>query len=402
MEREYLLSDLFEISTTKSIDKNKLELKPTGKYDFIGRTSVNNGIQGNIDKLEYEANPKNTFSLVQIGESIALWREREWYASQNIFILKPKMPEINDTFLYFQTLINKQMSKYGNAYNSYPTMKSLLVTKISVPVTKEDQIDWNYMKDYIAELEEERIAELEQYLIATGLNDYQLTEEDINTLSLSQKRNNKESDCKDANWISEKMKFFRCGDLFKIHPTKAYKMSNEELYKTKGSSPVLSNSSSNNGIAGYCGLTTIEDGNIITFSDTTTGADTMFYQPSPFIGYPHVQGMYPNDKNNWKEYQQRYFICAMKCVCGNGWSYSNKFNRKLVAEMQPLLPIKVDKNGNPVIDNERKYHKNGYIPDWDYMEKYIRVIEKIVIADVVKYKDDQIYRTKRLIRNYCT
>ena len=66
------------------------------------------------------------------------------------------------------------------------------------------------------------------------------------------------------------MREFRCGDLFDIHPTKAYKMSNGELYQTNGNSPVLSNSSVDNGIGGYCGLDTTENGKIITFSDTTT------------------------------------------------------------------------------------------------------------------------------------
>lgn len=83
---------------------------------------------------------------------------------------------------------------------------------------------------------------------------------------------------------------FRVGDLFDIHPTIAYKMKNSDLFAKEGSTPVLSNSSANNGIGGYCGLEPTEQGNIITFSDTTTGADTMFYQAGPFIGYPHVQG----------------------------------------------------------------------------------------------------------------
>ena len=43
------------------------------------------------------------------------------------------------------------------------------------------------------------------------------------------------------------MREFRWGDLFDIHPTKAYKMSNGELYQTNGNSPVLSNSSVDNG-----------------------------------------------------------------------------------------------------------------------------------------------------------
>ena len=35
--------------------------------------------------------------------------------------------------------------------------------------------------------------------------------------------------------------------------------------------------------------------------------------------------------------------------------------------------------------------------DWNYMEKYIRAMEKVVIADVVKYKDQVIETTKRIV-----
>ena len=38
-------------------------------------------------------------------------------------------------------------------------------------------------KDRVAELEKDRVAELENYLIASGLNDYKLTEEDKSVLA---------------------------------------------------------------------------------------------------------------------------------------------------------------------------------------------------------------------------
>ena len=61
------------------------------------------------------------------------------------------------------------------------------------------------------------------------------------------------------------------------------------------------------------------------------------------------------------------------------------------------LPIQTDTEGNPIIDTKCKYHSDGYIPDWDFMEKYIKAIEKIVIADVVKYKDAMISKTKEVV-----
>jgi hypothetical protein len=47
-----------------------------------------------------------------------------------------------------------------------------------------DDIDWDYMRDRITELERDRITELDAYLQATGLNDYELTEDDKKILSL--------------------------------------------------------------------------------------------------------------------------------------------------------------------------------------------------------------------------
>lgn len=145
--KNFLLSELFDISTTKSVDKNKIDIKENAPYDFIGRTSSNYGIQGHVDKLDFEPNPKNSFSLVQVGESVALWRKNKWYASQNIFLLNPKLDKIKDVFLYIQTVINKKMSIYGNAYNSYPTIKSLLHTYIELPVKTTYKPDFQLMSE---------------------------------------------------------------------------------------------------------------------------------------------------------------------------------------------------------------------------------------------------------------
>jgi hypothetical protein len=53
-----------------------------------------------------------------------------------------------------------------------------------------DDINWQYMRDRITKLERDRITELDAYLQATGLNDYELTEDDKKVLS--QKVNTKE------------------------------------------------------------------------------------------------------------------------------------------------------------------------------------------------------------------
>jgi hypothetical protein len=227
-------------------------------------------------------------------------------------------------------------------------------------------------------LERDYVAVLDAYLRVIGLNDYELTEDDKKILSLSAKRASDEDGTLEDN-SEDEVKFgkVKVSKLFDIHPTSAYKMSNSDLFATIGDTPVLSNSSANNGIGGYSVLEPTENGNIITFSDTTTGPDTMFYQPNPFIGYAHVQGMYPL-QDGWSEASYEYFIGALRKAAGDGWSYAVKFNRKLVADMDVTLPIKSDGT-----------------PDFGYMEHYIRAIENVVIADVVKYKDKVIEETRK-------
>lgn len=156
-------------------------------------------------------------------------------------------------------------------------------------------------------------------------------------------------------------KSFKVGELFDIHPTNAYKMKNDELFAIAGTTPVMSNSSVNNGIGGYCGLDPTEQGGIITFSDTTTGADTMFYQANPFIGYPHVQGMYPHQSDRWDEKSCLYVISCIRKSSGNGWSYAVKFNRALVKEFSIELPVieSPDLNHKYTVDDiDFKYMQN--------------------------------------------
>ncbi len=169
-------------------------------------------------------------------------------------------------------------------------------------------------------------------------------------------------------------KKFEIGCLFDIHPTKAYKMSNKDLFASKGTTPVLSNSSADNGIGGSCGLPPTEKGGIITFSDTTTGADTMFYQPHPFIGYPHVQGMYPLVPEKWGEKSCLYVISCIRRAAGDDWSYSNKFTRTLVKKLEIELPV--IKSINP------KHQYSIADIDWQYMQERIAKLEQERIAEL--------------------
>lgn len=152
---------------------------------------------------------------------------------------------------------------------------------------------------------------------------------------------------------------FVVGELFDVHPTKAYKLKNSELLTTSGKNPVVVNSSYNNGIGGYTDQELTESGGILTFSDTTSGADTLFFQEKPFVGYPHVQGMYP------KAFQlttnvAKFMIASLRASINKySWNYTNKLTRTFISSTTIKLPLK------PSTDPSN-YTQDDI--DWTYMD----------------------------------
>lgn len=102
---EFRVGELFEVKISKSVDKGGLEFAEDGEYDFIGRTPLNNGIQGRLNKLKFEANQEGTYSIAQIGMHVCQYRERKWYASQNIFVLTPFAEKSHKANKFIATVI---------------------------------------------------------------------------------------------------------------------------------------------------------------------------------------------------------------------------------------------------------------------------------------------------------
>ena len=160
---------------------------------------------------------------------------------------------------------------------------------------------------------------------------------------------------------------FPIGELFDIHPTKAYKLTNSSLMEEDGINPVVVNSSFNNGIGGYTNQENTEKGGIITFSDTTS-ADAIFFQETDFVGYPHVQGMYPigKYKDKWSKYSLLFFVSVFRNrALGLNYDYVNKFTRESAKQISIKLPV--DETGNP---------------DFSYMESYMKNLELAVSSSL--------------------
>ena len=78
--------------------------------------------------------------------------------------------------LFFVNIINKHM--YQFSYQNKPGIEIYKNLNIQLPITSTGEIDFAFMENFISELEEERISELNAYLEVTGLKDYTLTKEE--------------------------------------------------------------------------------------------------------------------------------------------------------------------------------------------------------------------------------
>lgn len=354
---------MFCVKANPQLNKESFNFNVHGKYPYFTRTTNNNGILGYVDYLDEEHKIQGeTIAVGMLGMRF-FYMDSDFYAGQFTKTLFPTYSFLNkNNVQYFIALLNKQSGLY----------KSVLVrdfekvfydSKLLLPV-KGGKIDFDFIESYMRELEQERIRELEQYLRVTGLDTYALTPREHEILT---------------SHASGATRLFRIGDLFDIHPTKSYGVTNITLFETQGHVPVVVNSSINNGVGGFVNLLPTEKGGIITYSDTTT-ADAIFYQPIDFIGYSHVQGLYPVHKNIWNERRSLYFLSAFKKIARGRFDYATKFNRQIAKELQVCLPVT----------------QSGDI-DYDYMEAYISAIEKIVIRGVVEWKNKVIEATKSVV-----
>ena len=159
--------------------------------------------------------------------------------------------------------------------------------------------------------------------------------------------------------------------MFEINPTKYYRLKNEDIISKDGNVPLVSNSSIDNGVMGFSNLKPNNKGNTITCSDTTLGAETMYYQRKDFIGYSHIQHLVPKIEK-FNSAIAHFIISATRVTTSKKYDYGNKFNRDEMNKTKIQLPTK---------NNQ---------PDYQLMETLISAIQKLVIKDVVLYVEKKL------------
>ena len=279
----------------------------------------------------------------------------------NAYLVNPKFEKSEKLLHFFATTMQKSMKlKFG--YENKAGWEKVKNEKIQLPI-KSGKINFDFMESFIAELEAQRIAELEAYLLVTGLKNYILTAEEKEALN---------------DFELGKLDFedFKISEIFEINTPKKRFDANKVDILDSGHHYVV-RTSLNNGIRGCINenLQFLNNGNTISFGQDTA---TMFYQDKPYFTGDKIK-IVQSKENRLNRLNAQFFISTMgKSFSSFSWG-SSSFSVKVIENQTVKLPTKNNK------------------PDYTIMEIFISAIQKLVIKDVVLYADKKIVATKSIV-----
>lgn len=372
MNKEFVYSDLFKL-LPQSFKVSKLDLVPDGKTPAYSSDTRNNGCVGFVNKEPLFKVTEEVPVYLVFGDHTRTMNivHEDFCVMDNVKVLVPLVMMSDEVLLYVTTCWKKAIPNLGYArhWSVAKTVKFELPVVASSKPDHEytvNDIDWQYMRDRIAELERDRIAELDAYLKVTGLDDYILTDEDKKILS---------------NATQHEFKEFAVKDILPPINIKKYAKKPE----SKGNIPFVSCQTTNNGIASYCGEVP-EVSHCITVS-TNGNCFDCFWHNYPIIPSSDVEVLHKDGITDNAEIS--LCLCSALSLNTRLYSYSNKPKNGKVFDTIISLPV-IESS-----DPDHEYTVDDI--DWQDMERYIRAMEKVVIADVVKYKDRVIDETRKLV-----
>ena len=326
------LNKLFNVARSKSIDKRYLSFvdENTNTIEFIGRTSINNGIQGYVlkDSVNFEPNPSNSLSIIQIGHNWATWHDRPWYAAQNIFCLIPKKDQVyeHNVHMFLQSVINKKLQQY-QGFTTYPKVTDIKKMMLKLPVDKNGDPDWQYMDTYIAKLTA-------------------LAHKNVSSLTKAK--------AKSAKLDIDQWGEFKISDIYEHieHP-----VARSKKHYESGNIPFIASGAVNNGIDCYLAPKNKQDidkGNCLTISPVD---GSCFYQPNDFLGRGGGGSAISILRTNKSLSQATHVFLAsiISHTLKEQYSFGNMGNTQKIKDTIIKLPIDAKSE-----------------PDWEYMDNQVR------------------------------
>lgn len=359
---------MFEIEKTSSFNSDKLV--NGNEYDYITRTSYNQGIlqtTGFINEENINLAGNWSLGLLQMD---FFYRKKQWYAGQFVRKVIPLFNLKSNAIPFFTTVLNSLKPNLLNVLIR-DVDNTFLNSEIKLP-TKNNQIDFEFMESFVAELEAQRVAELDAYLNATSLKDYKLRDVEINAIDYLKK----------VKWQE-----FKMGDLFEKVKTKKLPYKAKELPKEPTGNynlPLLTSSFMNQGLNYFAPKTSATVLKNVISIPSNSDVYRSYYQSREFSVLSDAYAI--KWKNKEIELSPNGYLFLVSCINKVTdlpiYSYKNKIGGWNVVKNK-YIKLPVDSNGEI---------------DFNYMENLTQAIKKLVIKDVVIYSDKKSKVTKDVLK----
>lgn len=136
----------------------------------------------------------------------------------------------------------------------------------------------------------------------------------------------------------------------------------------------VSRNSNNNGVVNFIDKIVSKNpfpAGSMTLALGGTYLGVCFIQNKPFYTAEHMGVLIP--KESLSNAAKIFLATIIRNECKIKYqAFGRELDSHFRNEFSIKLPIKREKNGRPIIDKSNKYGDMGYIPDWEYMEQYIR------------------------------
>ena len=319
------LSEIFYIYTGSKLDFDKQQLDDDG-INFVSRNSNNNGIVGKIIPNKNMKIFKKGDITVPLGGSYllsAFVQEEDFVTAQNVNVLRAKkaMTELEKWFYCYVLRENRfKFSAFGREANKY-------IQDIEVPSSIPE---WVYQANL--------------HLPTT-----------------------KNTTCKlDLN--IDTWQKFQINKLFKIERGTITSLNEMEV----GQTPIISSTDKNQGIA-YYGNVPAKYMKCFTASFNGVGTGYITYHNYAFNANTDCGILLPqfNEINPFIG----IFISTVMNKMKYKYSYGRKLSQDRILAEYVMLPALKNKENTFYIDRNKKYSEEGYVPDWQFMEIYIKSLQ---------------------------
>ncbi len=363
--KDFVLEKLFAIKKGKRLTAADQE---DGDNNYIGAIDSNNGIANHIAQNPIHSG--NTISLSyngSVGE--AFYQKDPYWATDDVNALYSKYDGFNEFIGLFIVTILRQ-EKYKFSYGRKWTLDNMNTTIIKLPIKHNSD-------------DEPLIDESKKYSEDGYVPDWEWMENFIKSLHhkplTTNNKNNQIPDLETNEWkefILNKV-FLLKGGFYNKKPE----------HSSEGKIPFLASTESNNGVTEYYSIDDIYQWDKVGDEDFTLDKKiydenciavtvngsvcNAFYQAEKFTCSHDITALYLKGQTMNPHLAQ--FLCTVIMQDKYRWSYGRKpHDVKKFGKSIIKLPIQHDTNGDPIIDSKHKYCENGYVPDWDFMENYIK------------------------------